>query len=280
MFQPMTWSGRPAMWLIGTAIFELVLAAVFAVIGFFNEVVRFGFYLTAAGLGGVAILLLLWGRRMRRGYQEAQRLKVQGIPGQARIVSMRQTGVYMNEQPQIELTLEVTTAMQGPYQVVVKEWVPLMLLGRLTNGLPLPVKVDPIRPDNLVIEWDSAMGSPMAGAPTGIGMGSGMSVPPQADTTQYAPQAREAEKARLLATGVPGNATVVSATATGQVDSEGRPVYDLVLTIEVPGQPPMQGPARTGIPADRVDQLEPGDTVPLKVDPANPTVMTVDWDSA
>jgi hypothetical protein len=133
-------------------------------------------------------------------------------------------------------------------------------------------------PDNLVIEWDSAMSIP--GAPAGAGMGPGTAVPPQADTTQYAPLAREAEKERLLATGVPGKATVVSASATGQVDSEGRPVYDLVLTIEVPGRPPMQAPARTGIPADRVEQLEPGDTVPLKVDPANPTVMTVDWDNA
>jgi hypothetical protein len=99
MFQPMTYSSRPATWLYITAIFELVLAGVFAVIGFFNEVIRFGFYLTAAILGGLSILLLLWARRMRSGYQEAQRLKAQGIPGQARIVGMRQTGMYMNEQP-------------------------------------------------------------------------------------------------------------------------------------------------------------------------------------
>jgi hypothetical protein len=265
------------MWLIITAVIEIVLAAVFFVIGFMNEILRSGFYLTAAILGGLGVLLLLWGRRMRRGYQEAQRLKTQGIPGQARIVGMRQTGVTMNEQPQIELTLEVTTSMQGPYQVVVKEWVPLMMLGRLSSGLPLPVKVDPMNPNSLVIEWESALG---AGTPMGAGIEAPMTPPPEADTTQYSPVAREAEKERLLASGVAGTATVVSATPTGQTDTEGRPVYDLVLTIQVPGQPPMQGPARTGIPQERVDQLEPGDTVPLKVDPSNPTVMTVDWDNA
>jgi hypothetical protein len=273
MFQPVTWSSRPGTWLYVTSIFELVLAGVFAVIGFLNETLRFGFYLTATILGGLAFLLLIWARRMRRGYQEAQRLKAQGLPGQARIVGMRQTGAYLNEQPQIELNLEVTTSMQGPYPVVVKEWVPLMLLGRLSSGMPLPVKVDPANPQNLVIEWESSMSVPS-------GMGTGMTPPAHADTSQYAPAAREAEKARLLATGVAGKATVVSAAATGQVDSEGRPVYDLVLTIEVPGRPPVQGPARTGIPVERVTQLEPGDTVPLKVDPANPSVMTVDWDSA
>jgi hypothetical protein len=273
MFQPMTYSSRPATWLYITALFELVLAGVFAVIGFLNEVVRFGFYLTAAILGGLSILLLLWARRMRRGYQEAQRLKAQGVPGQARIVGMHQTGMYMNEQPQIELNLDVTSSMQGPYPVTVKELVPLMLLGRLTSGMPLPVKVDPANPQNVVIEWESSLGQPGAGA-------TGLVTPAEADTSQYDPAARDDEKERLLATGVEGRARVISATATGQMDSEGRPVYDLVLTIEVSGRPPMQGPARTGIPLERVTQLEPGDTVPLKVDPANPAVMTVDWDNA
>jgi hypothetical protein len=101
--------------------------------------------------------------------------------------------------------------------------------------------------------------------------------PPSADSTQYDPQTRQVEKERLLATGVSGKATVTSARATGDVDSEGRPVYDLMLTIEIPARQPMQGPARTGVPADRVDRLEPGDTVAIKADPNNPTVMTIDW---
>jgi hypothetical protein len=60
---------------------------------------------------------------------------------------------------------------------------------------------------------------------------------------------------------VAGRVTVTSARATGQVDSEGRPVYDLMLTIEIPGRQPIQGPARTGVPEDRVEQFEPRDTV-------------------
>lgn len=281
MLQPLTWSGRPAKWLYFTAILELVLAGVFAVIGFLNPVLRFGFYLTAAILGVLGFLLFLWAGRMRAGYHEAQRLKVQGIPGTARIVSLRQTGMYLNEQPQVELTLEVTSSMQGPYQVVVKEWVPLIMLGRLTSGVPLPVKVDPANPNNLVIEWESSMGAPMGAAPPGgIDAASMGAMPAEADTSGYSPDARDAEKERLLETGVPGTATVISATPTGGTDTEGRPVYDLVLRIEVPGRQPMQGPARSGIPSERVDQLEPGDTVPLKVDPSNPSIMTVDWDNA
>lgn len=87
-------------------------------------------------------------------------------------------------------------------------------------------------------------------------------------------------KKRLLSTGTAGSATVLEARETGEIDGEGRPVYDLRLRIEVAGMPPIEGPARVGIPPERLSQLEAGDTVPVKVDPANPGVMAVDWDSA
>jgi hypothetical protein len=275
MFAPVTWSGRAYKWMYATAIFELVLAGVFLVIGMANPIVRGGFSVTAAILGVLSVGLLLWARRWARGYKEAQRLRTFGVPGHAQIMSMRQTGVSMNEQPQVQLNLQVQTEMHGPYQTTVTEYVPLMLLGMLSTGRPLPVKVDPADPQKLVIEWESAMsgGMPVAG------MQPGLPATPRAsaDTSRYDPAAREEEKERLLATGVAGRATVMSARAIGDTDSEGRPVYDLVLTIEIPGQRPMQGPARTGVPTDRVDQLEPGDTVAIKSDPANPSVMTIDW---
>ena len=92
------------------------------------------------------------------------------------------------------------------------------------------------------------------------------------------PDTRRAEKERILSTGIAGKATVVSATPTGQTDREGRPIYDFVLNIEVPGRQAIRGPARAGVPPERVDRLEPGDTVPLKVDPNNPRSMAIDWD--
>ena len=264
MFTPMTWSRSPGRWLTITAIFELVLAGVFLVIGMNNEVLRGGFTLTAAILGGVGLLLLLWGRKWSRAFAAAERLKAQGVAGQATITGMRQTGVYVNEQPQIELQLQVQTEMHAPYQATVKEYVPLMMLGTLTSGRPLPVKVDPANPQRLVIEWENAMGmtGQMATAP----------VPPVGDP--------ETMKQQLLATGVSGTATVISSSRTGQTDAQGRPVYDVVMQIQVEGRPPMQGPARVGIPPERAEQLEAGDTVPIKADPNNPAMMAVDWENA
>jgi len=54
----------------------------------------------------------------------------------------------------------------------------------------------------------------------------------------------EAEKQRLLATGVAGTATILWCQGLRLFDADGGPVYDLLLTIEVPGHGPE--PARVG----------------------------------
>ena len=275
MFRPVTWSGSPAKWLWFTAILELVLAGVFVVLGFALPEASGGMLLTGAILGATGALLALWARRWSRAFAEAQRIKATGVSGSARIVGMRQTGVSMNDQSQVELNLEVTTSMQGPYQVVMKEYVPLMLIGTLSSGLPLPVKADPADPNHVIIEWESALSGGMTGAPA-VG---GPAMSARADSSHMDPGLRQAEKERLLASGIRGTATVLSSNATGQTDPEGRPVYDLMLRIEIPGRGPVQGPARAGVPPERVDRLEAGDTVTIKADPANPTSMTIDWDA-
>jgi hypothetical protein len=114
----------------------------------------------------------------------------------------------------------------------------------------------------------------------GTPVGAGMPVQSSAGRTGMDPDTRRAEKERILSTGIAGQATVVSATPTGQTDMEGRPIYDFVLNMEVPGRQAIRGPARAGVPPERVDRLEPGDTVPLKVDPDNAASMAIDWDSA
>jgi hypothetical protein len=280
MFTAPTWSGRPAKWLWITALIEIVLAGVFIVIGLGNPVLRGSFLLTGGILLLVSVGLMLWARRWSKRAAEANRLRATGVAGQATILGMRQTGMTLNEQPQIELNLQIHTHMHGPYQATTREYVPLMLLGTLSSGRPLPVKVDAANPMNFVIEWESALAGGMPiGAPIDAGTASG-AMPASADSSQMSPEDRQASKERILETGIAGKATVVSATPTGGTDTEGRPVYDFVFTIEVPGRPPMQGPARAGVPSERVDQLEPGDTVPLKVDPNNPASMAIDWDQA
>jgi hypothetical protein len=289
MFNAPTWGGGLHRWLWFAALLELGLAAMFIVIGLLDETLRFGFLLTGVILVATGIGLTAWARSWANRAAEVSRLKAEGVSGEAVVLGLRQTGMYLNNQPQVELELQIDTVLHGSFRSKTKEYVPLVLLGALTGGAPLPVKVDRRNRDNFVIEWERVgpARAREAGAPGLEGVSAQEWQRANADARaafnreNAASQAqRDAEKQHILATGIEGKATILSATPTGQIDAQGRPVYDFVLKIEVPGRPPMQGPARAGVPPERAGQLEPGDTVPLRVDRENPTTMAIDWEKA
>jgi hypothetical protein len=146
-------SSSIAKWLWGTAIFELMLTAMFLVLGILIPVVRFGFLLTAAILFLTGIGLLLWAKAVSRQVAETKRLMETGMDGTASIMSLRQTGMYVNNQPQVEMELQIDAPRHGSYRATKKQIVPLILLGRLSSGLPLAVKVDPADRTKFAIDW-------------------------------------------------------------------------------------------------------------------------------
>jgi hypothetical protein len=159
-FTSSTYSRYTGKWLIGTGIFELILAAGFLVLGVSEPILTFGFGLTAAILGITGFALVWFGIRARRSASEADRLTTTGIAGTATITGLTQTGMSLNNQPQVGIDLEVSILGRAPYAAHRKEFVPLILLGRLSSGSALPVKVDPADPQSLVIDWSAPTGEP------------------------------------------------------------------------------------------------------------------------
>ncbi len=269
--------GRLSIWLWFTALIMFGVAGVLYYVGQQQSVVRDSMTLTAALMAGVGVLLCLWGLKWTRKGKQVARLKESGVPGQATITSMRQTGIYLNEQPQIELGLQITTSIHGTYQAKVKEFVPLMLLGTLTSGRPLPVMVDQADPTKFAIAWEQSL-QPAAAMPSAVPAGAAPRYASDAAALAgSAAAAASVSKEQLLATGRDGEAKVISATPTGEVDASGNPVFDFVLEVDIPGSGRVQAPARAGVPADRIAHLAPGKTVPMKVDRNNPAAMAVDW---
>ncbi len=110
------------------------------------------------GVGGLACLLV--GVFLMKGAARRRRLLTSGVPGQAQILGLNQTSMYVNNQPVVEMQLRITTATRAPYVVSRRETVPLLMLSRLTSGQPLPVMVNPAQPDDLLIVWESALNPP------------------------------------------------------------------------------------------------------------------------
>jgi hypothetical protein len=141
-----TW--RNTYLLVGAG--EVGLALLFVIATVMQPATRRGLLPTAGILGLVGVVFLAVGRRAA----QKDRLHETGLEGEATIVGVEQTGMLMNENPYARLDLVVRVPGHPPYEVRHREIVPQVMLGRLTSGSPLPVRVDPNRPSHLLIQWE------------------------------------------------------------------------------------------------------------------------------
>lgn len=93
--------------------------------------------------------------------ERADQMKQTGTQGQAQILELTQTGVYVNNQPRVTLRLAIQAPGIAPFEDTRTHTVPLVALGRLTAGTPLAVYLDPQKPRDYVIDW---LGAPAGAA--------------------------------------------------------------------------------------------------------------------
>src|SRR4051794_22519594 len=96
-------------WLIGTGIFELVLAGVF-----FFAVSGPGMTLTGVILGITGVLLILFGAASLRKAAANKRIDETGLAGTGQILGLTQTGMYLNENPQVGIQMMVSVPGRNP----------------------------------------------------------------------------------------------------------------------------------------------------------------------
>ena len=264
----MTFSRGPAITMYLVASFEALLGIGFLSAGTADVVpgASTTFTIVGAVLALTSVGLFYIGLRLGRRAAVNRHLMAHGVTGSAQILNARQTGVYVNNQPQLALTLRVTAPGHGTYETTVKQIVSFLYVGRLSNGQPLSVKVDQQDRTQLVIDWSAA-------PPASAGMTASAAVLAPMD-----PAESVRLKAQILATGIPGTARVLSAEFAGSLDEQSRPLYSVQLHIQVEGRTPTAGPAMFAVPLERVAVMQPGGVIPIKADPYDPMKFAADWD--
>ena len=76
-----------------------------------------------------------------------------GLRGSARILSVRDTGVTINDSPRVECTLQVSLPGEAGYTCSFGTIVPLIQLGRLTSPAPVAVRVNPAGHQDIFAGW-------------------------------------------------------------------------------------------------------------------------------
>jgi hypothetical protein len=75
-----------------------------------------------------------------------------GLSGQAKIISVEDYGLKVNNEPVFKITLEINSPTQGVYQVTKDFYVPQFTLGELVVGTMVKVKIDPNNPKNVALD--------------------------------------------------------------------------------------------------------------------------------
>ena len=152
MYRSSTMGRRSGRILLLVALLELALAGGFWLLSALVPGGREGMLIAAGILGSTSAVLVVVAVILLRRAAATDRISAAGAAGKGQIMGLRQTGVLINGQPQVEMDLLVTVMGRSPYRATVKEIVPLIMLNRLQGTLP--VRVDPARPESVVVQWD------------------------------------------------------------------------------------------------------------------------------
>jgi hypothetical protein len=83
--------------------------------------------------------------------EEARRLLQVGHRGHAMVMSVRDTGVWVGDNPETELELCVTLSGSDPYKVTHRQVISRIAIGSLCAGARVPIRVDPHNPENVLV---------------------------------------------------------------------------------------------------------------------------------
>jgi hypothetical protein len=89
---------------------------------------------------------------LNKASQATQQLLMTGVPATATILQLQDGGMRVNENPMVNVMLEINSAQFGKYQAVVQSIVPMIKLAQVQPGQMVNVKIDPSNPQRVALD--------------------------------------------------------------------------------------------------------------------------------
>lgn len=160
-------AGTAGTWLIFVSLIELSIG-IGSWIGDRRAPGTGGYTIAAVVLLGVGVLLFVIGVFLKIRGRRRARIYHSGVPGEAVIRAVHETGTMVNNQPMYAFDLDVSGQGFAPVSTRHREVVPFWFAGRVGPDSRVPVKVDPSNPTRVIFDWDRFRSSlptnPVAGA--------------------------------------------------------------------------------------------------------------------
>ena len=220
---------------------------------------------------------------MFRGMAVKNKLMKTGVSATARILQVSDTGVTINNSPQIKLLLEVTPPSGMVYQVETKEIISRLSTSSFQVGNVLPVKVDLDNKNLVAIDYsgDSSSASSYSSSsmpsynsnPTSVTTGpwAGMSAP---DAEKKLLEI-DAKNKDIAATGEAAKAIVTKYTWLGIYVGEDNQVAEIELEVLPYSGSPFKGKSIGVIMASSVPKYQPGAEIFVAYDRNDTSKVTI-----
>jgi hypothetical protein len=194
----------------------------------------------------------------------ASRLAKTGLPGKAKILEVRDTGVTINNNPQVKLILEVKNSFGQTYSTQCRVLVSRLNPNMYSAGMEIPVKIDPKNEKNVVVDMSGGSSAKYA--------------QPGADVNKLRTELEELQKQQegLLLSGKKARAIIKNYNWLGANVNGNNPYVELEIEVLPDGGIPFSAKTRGVIGEQAVHKYQPGKEIFVKYDFYDNSKVTID----
>ncbi len=237
--------------------------------------------LAVGGSSGIYIaggIIVVFGGMMMLFYKlffgpmiNASRLMKTGLPGKATITEVHDTGVTINNNPQVKLMLDVKNQFGQTYSTTIRTLVSRIQPNLYQAGMVVPVKIDPKNEQNVIIDFSAApqqtnMQQRNASAFT----------TPQADALKDELMKLQTNGDMLRLTGRSAKAIIKKYTWLGVYVNGNNPYAEMEMQVLPDDGPSFEATAKGAISEQSVPKYQPGQEIFVKYDPGDKSKVVLD----
>jgi hypothetical protein len=225
-----------------------------------------GWILPVSIFGLISLIFVVVFGLMLRRWLIKQKVLQTGVGATATIVSIRDTGTRINDNPVIAMQLQVQPSGAPSFQAEIKETVSILQIPQFQPGAQLEVKYDPAQPTNVAIV------SVISGS--GASSGPGLMNRQQAEQllTRY-----QSENERILSSGVSAPAKILQYMPMGVNVNGNNPAVNLIVEVQPIGGASFTAQAHGNVIAEAsVYKFQPGQMVTVRYNPEDLTEIALE----
>lgn len=246
--------------------------------GLIGLIVGIGAVVATAGQSGIYIgmgMLVLFGGMFYLFYRlffkpliNTARLQKTGLPGKATILEVKDTGVTINNNPQVKLMLEVKNSFGQKYTTQCRVLVSRINPNMFMPGMEVPVLIDPKNEQNVVIDYRTGNQPTTATASS--------AAQPNTAALEAALLQLQKDNDAILQSGRPARAIIKKYTWLGAYINGNNPYAELELEVLPENAAAFSGKARGAFSEASLPKYQPGCEIYVKYDLYDNSKVAID----